>query len=74
MSADAARLLNEALSLPAEARAALAASLIDSLDQTIDPDAETLWVREIARRVKEIDRGTVQSVPWSEIRDSLLKR
>jgi len=74
MSADAAKLLDEALSLPAEARAALAASLIDSLDQTTDPDAEAAWSKEITKRVKELDEGQVQTVPWSEIRAALLER
>jgi len=74
MSADATKLLNEALSLPAEARAALAARLIDSLDETVDPDAERLWAEEIARRLRELDEGRVQSIPWSEVRASILKR
>lgn len=43
MSIDTTKLLNDALSLPAEARAALAAKLIESLDETVDPDAEALW-------------------------------
>ena len=56
MSMDATELLNEALGLPAEARAALAARLIESLDETIDPDAEKLWAEEITRRLKELDK------------------
>jgi putative addiction module component (TIGR02574 family) len=74
MGADAAKLLDEALSLPAEARAALAASLIDSLDQTIDPDAEAAWSKEITKRLKELDEGLVQTIPWSEVRAALLER
>ena len=71
---DATELLNEALELPAEARAALAARLIDSLDETIDPDAESLWAEEITRRLKEFDEGRAQTIPWSEVRASILKR
>lgn len=67
------KLLSEALGLPAEARAALAARLIDSLDETVDPDAENLWAEEISRRLKEIDEGRVQAIPWSEVRASILK-
>jgi putative addiction module component (TIGR02574 family) len=74
MSMDATELLNEALELPAEARAALAARLIDSLDETIDPDAESLWAEEITRRLKEFDEGRAQTIPWSEVRASILKR
>jgi putative addiction module component (TIGR02574 family) len=74
MSTDAIKLLNEALSLPAEARAALAGKLIDSLDETLDPDAERLWAEEITRRLREIDEGRVAPIPWSEVRASILKR
>ena len=58
----------EALKLPAEARAALAGSLLDSLDETVDEDAESAWEIEIARRIKEIDEGHAELVPWSEVR------
>ena len=71
---DATELLNEALGLPAEARAELAAKLIESLDDTVDPDAESKWAEEIARRLKEFDEGCVQAIPWTEVRASLLKR
>jgi putative addiction module component (TIGR02574 family) len=74
MSMDATELLNEALGLPPEARAALAARLIESLDETVDVDAESLWAEEITRRLKELDEGRAQTIPWSEVRASLLKR
>ncbi len=73
MSADPSKLLDEALSLPPEARAALAASLIESLDETVDPDAEAEWAKEIARRVKDLDEGRVQTVPWAEVRRAILR-
>lgn len=68
---DTTKLLNEALELPAEARAA---RLIESLDETIDPDAERLWAEEIRRRLKELDEGRAQTIPWPEVRASILKR
>ena len=71
---DATEILNEALGLPAETRAALAARLIESLDETIDPDAERLWAEEITRRLKELDEGRAQTIPWSEVLTSILKR
>jgi len=61
-------LLKEALNLPPEARAALAASLLDSLDQEVDEDAEAAWHAEIDRRLRELDSGTVKPIPWSEAR------
>jgi len=64
--------LREALKLPAEARAALAGSLLDSLDDAIDDDVEKAWEIEIARRIKEIDEGRAELVPWSEARRRII--
>lgn len=72
MSTDQEKLLEEALRLPPEARAAFAARLIESLDTEIDPDAEAAWASEIERRVAEIDSGKVRLIPWSEARKQIL--
>jgi putative addiction module component (TIGR02574 family) len=74
MKDQAADLLKEALKLPPEARAALAGSLLDSLDQEIDEDAEAAWQTEISRRMRELDSGAVQPVPWSEARRRIVGR
>lgn len=60
-------LLVEALRLPSNARAALAASLNESLDSTIDADAEAHWALEIRRRVAALDAGA-PTTPWAEAR------
>ena len=67
-------ILRRVLALPAEARAALAGSLLDSLDRTVDEGAETAWEAEVARRMAEIDSGGVVPIPWSEVRRSILRR
>lgn len=74
MKADTSKLLEKALSLPAEARAALAGSLIESLDESVDEDAEAAWVEEIARRVQELDSGKAKTVPWPKARRMILGR
>jgi putative addiction module component (TIGR02574 family) len=68
MKQNIAEILKEALKLPPEARAALAGTLIDSLDETVDTDAESAWEAEIVMRLKEIDEGKVNLVPWAEAR------
>jgi putative addiction module component (TIGR02574 family) len=68
MSQDVSELLKQALALPAEARAALAGSLLESLDDTVDASAEEEWNREIARRISELESGEVKPIPWSEAR------
>jgi len=68
MSPDVSELLKKALALPAEARAALAGSLLDSLDEAVDTSAEEEWSQEIACRIAELDSGKVKPVPWAEAR------
>ena len=68
MSPNANKLLTNALELSDEDRATLAARLIDSLDRQVDEEAPGAWDREIARRVAEMDQGTVDAVPWPEAR------
>jgi putative addiction module component (TIGR02574 family) len=68
MTQEVSELLKKALALPAEARAALAGSLLESLDDKIDPAAEEEWSQEIARRIQELDSGSVRPIPWAEAR------
>jgi putative addiction module component (TIGR02574 family) len=60
--------VKEALKLPPEARAALAGTLLESLDEPIDDDSEAAWSTEIRRRLDELDSGKAKTVPWSELR------
>jgi putative addiction module component (TIGR02574 family) len=66
------RIIREALELSAEARAALAGALVDSLESAPDPDAEAAWETEIRARVAELDEGRARTVPWSEVRRATL--
>jgi putative addiction module component (TIGR02574 family) len=65
MDPKARRITDEAMGLPLAARAALAASLLRSLDGPVDPDAAEAWRVEIARRIRETDEGRSQPVPWA---------
>jgi putative addiction module component (TIGR02574 family) len=60
--------LKRALALPPAARAALAGSLLESLDETSDEGAEAEWQKEVARRMQELDSGRVKPVAWAEAR------
>jgi len=68
----AARILDQALRLPAEARAAIADFLLESLDTAVDADAEDAWRQEIRKRIKDLDSGLTTPVPWSEARKAIL--
>lgn len=74
MTPDLGKLLEEALKLSPEARAALAASLLESLDEDVDEGVEAAWAGEIAKRIHDLDSGAVTPVPWSEARRMILGR
>jgi putative addiction module component (TIGR02574 family) len=65
---EASELLKHALTLPDKERAELAASLIDSLDSTVDEDVEIAWQEEVARRLADFETGKVKGIPWEEVR------
>ena len=74
MKRDAAKILEEALRLPVEARAALAGSLIESLDEAVDENVEAAWADEIAQRIADLDSGKAKTIPWSKARRLILSR
>ena len=74
MVREAGDLLAEALQLPVEARAALATSLISSLEDEVDEDVEAAWSVEILRRLNEVDVGAVKLIPWAEARRQIFNR
>ena len=71
MEVDAEEILNAALKLKDKEKAAIAASLLESLDPLADDDVESAWQAEIQKRLHEIETGTVSLVPWSEVRKML---
>jgi putative addiction module component (TIGR02574 family) len=74
MNTDAHNLLDQALSLPDGDRAALAASLLQSLDDHVDSDLDAAWDVEIKRRIAEIDNGDVELVPWESVMAKMKQR
>ena len=71
MGTNSNHIFRQALSLSEGDRAALAASLLQSLDPEIDDDAGDIWDAEIKRRIDEIDNGAVELIPWAEVRKEL---
>ncbi len=72
MSPDVSELLKKALALPPEARAALAGSILESLDdEPADEGVEAAWDEEVKRRIEEIDSDKVQMIPYEEVRRRL---
>jgi putative addiction module component (TIGR02574 family) len=75
MAPEVSDILKKALALPAEARAALAGSLIESLDEhLLDPGVEAAWSEEIKSRIEEVDSGKIQLIPYEGMRRRLMAR
>jgi putative addiction module component (TIGR02574 family) len=60
--------LTDALRLPPEERARLAAELIRSLDEHADPDAANAWDAEIERRGAEVAASVADTMALDEYR------
>ena len=61
-------LLAEALELPLDERAKMAAELLESLDAA-ETDVEEAWAREIERRVGAARAGELESTDWRTVLD-----
>jgi putative addiction module component (TIGR02574 family) len=72
MAAELKQLFRDALELPDSERAALAGLLIESLEGPDDSDVESAWAVEAERRWQEIEAGTVETIPWEEVKAKLL--
>lgn len=71
MTSKAADLLREALALPIQERADVAAELLASLDDAPADDAaavEAAWAVEIERRARRVVAGESSGTPWPEVR------
>ena len=64
-------MLREALALPVDERANVAAELLASLDadSAEDPAAvEAAWAAEIERRAQQVMSGESPGIPWEDVR------
>ena len=67
MATEFERLRDDLLTLPVDSRASLAQALIKSLDDSVDDNAESLWLKEIHRRDAEIRSGTAKLKPAEQV-------
>ena len=66
------KVLEQALALPREDRARLAAALLESLEPDdgevlTEAEWEAAWAAEIERRMKEVDEGRARLIPAEEV-------
>lgn len=62
----AAKVLESALALPEEERAALVDALNDSLEER-EPSLAPEWGAELARRIGAVERGESKLIPGAEV-------
>jgi putative addiction module component (TIGR02574 family) len=71
MSLDVQEILNQLLTLPADSRAAIAAKLLESLDDKEEQKNKAAWAREAESRLEAYDRGLMSSVPGEKVLEGL---
>ena len=71
MSPEVSDLLKRALALPVDERAALANTLLDSIEVP-NRSVEEAWDQEVARRMEDLKAGNAVTVPWEQLHRELL--
>jgi len=61
------KVMDEALSLPVDARIGLVEKILKSLNLPTRPEIDQLWAEEAERRVEEIDNGNVELLSGEEV-------
>lgn len=67
MTTTADRVIDEALSLPADARLLLVERVLASLNVPMAEEVERLWAEEAERRIAEIESGEAKLGPGEEV-------
>ncbi|HTG15841.1 MAG TPA: addiction module protein [Blastocatellia bacterium] len=69
----AERLIEQALNLPADERAAVADRLLTSLEPELS-NVDLLWDREAEDRLDAYERGEIKAIPAEEVFNSIQNR
>ena len=71
MSPEASDLLRQALALPVDERAALANTLLNTLEP-MNLSVQEAWDAEVARRIEDLKSGKAVTGPWEGLHRELL--
>lgn len=66
------KMKKSALSMGIKDRAALALSLIESLDTDDQSDNDQLWIELSEKRFSEINTGKTQTTSWEQIKKNVI--
>ncbi len=67
MTAEAKKIFEDALALPAQERVALIDALADSILGDGDDGLSPEWTAEVARRIEAVERGESRLIPGDEV-------
>jgi len=67
MSRESEHVMDDALSLPVEARVQLVEKLLQSLNLPTQEEVEEAWAKEVDRRIAEDERGEVEMIPGEKV-------
>ena len=68
------KVIEEALSLPADVRLSLIEKLLLSLNLPIDEEIDRIWAEEAEYRISQIEEGKVKLVPGDEVFKKIRKK
>ncbi|MFP4030484.1 MAG: addiction module protein [Desulfococcaceae bacterium] len=74
METESNRIVEQALSLPADVRLRLVDALLESLNLPAESEIDRLWAEEAERRVAELEAGTARTVPAEEVLEKLKEK
>lgn len=74
MDTESNRVMEQALSLPADFRLRLVDALLESLNLPVEPEIDRLWANEAERRVAELEAGTARTVPAEVVFEKLREK
>ena len=63
-----------ALKLPDRQRLVLAEFLLEATGHAADADADEAWEREIQARIRAVDSGIVEGLPWELVQQEAERR
>ena len=74
MGSEARKILEDAMALSPDERAALAHELLASLDAERDPSIDRAWAAEITRRAERFRAGESKGIPADEVMARVVER
>ena len=67
MPRESQQVIDDALSLPVEARVRLVDRLLESLNLPTRTEVEEAWAEEVEHRISQVEKGEAELIPGEEV-------